>query len=153
MRLTKFSDYALRVLLLAASQREKNITVEETAKAFDISHGHLKKVVRLLSNHGYLNAERGRSGGYHLAREPDQINLGQVLRLTEPDFSIVECYMPDNACGITPFCKLPVVLDEALRAFMAVFDAHTLADVQMNPGHFESLVAQDAPLTLRAAAG
>lgn len=136
MRLTKFSDYALRVLLLAASRPGQNVKISETAEQFDISAAHLKKVVRLLSNEGILLATRGKSGGYQLAIPPKDINLGRVIRLTEPDFGLVECFLPGNTCGITRRCKLPGVLNEAIYAFVKVLDRYSLEDVQIEARHF-----------------
>jgi len=143
MRLTKFTDYALRVLLLAASRPGRNVTIEETAARFAISAAHLKKVVRLLSNEGVLQATRGKTGGFRLARPPAEINLGTVLRLTEPDFGMVECFLPKNGCVLTQPCKLPRVVNEALFAFVSVFDAYSLADIQVGAEAF--LVAPPDP--------
>ena len=136
MRLTKFSDYALRVLLLAASRPGRNVTIEETARQFGVSAAHLKKVVRLLSSEEFLRATRGKSGGYQLGKPPEEISLGAVIRLTEPDFGLVECFLPDNACCITRRCKLPRVVNEALQAFVEVFDGYTLADIQIDARFF-----------------
>lgn len=137
MRLTKFSDYALRILLLAASRPGDKVTIKESAKQFGISAAHLKTVVRLLAANGILRAERGRRGGFTLAKPPDQINLGHVLCLTEPDFGLVECFLPQNTCTITRLCKLPKVLNEAVSAFIEVLEGYTLADVQIEPWPFE----------------
>jgi len=136
MRLTKFSDYALRVLLLAASRPDQNVKISEAAQTFDISSAHLKKVVRLLSNQGILKATRGKSGGFQLAKPPEDINLGQVIRITEPDFGLVECFLSGNTCGITRCCKLPTIINEALHAFVNVLDRCTLADIQIDARHF-----------------
>jgi Rrf2 family transcriptional regulator, nitric oxide-sensitive transcriptional repressor len=139
MRLTKFSDYALRVLLFAASVDDRRlVTIEETAAVYGISRAHLKKVVRLLIQEGYLQGMRGRTGGFRLGMPPARINLGALVRLTEPDFGLVECFQPDNACRITRQCRLPRLLNEALAAMLAVFDAHTLADILVDPRHFAS---------------
>ena len=137
MRLTKFSDYALRVLLFAASVDDgRLVTIEETAALYGISRAHLKKVVRLLIHEGYLDGLRGRTGGFRLALPPERINLGAVLRRTEPDFCMVECFSAENACRITRQCRLPVLINEALAALIAVFDAHTLADILVDQRHF-----------------
>jgi Rrf2 family nitric oxide-sensitive transcriptional repressor len=151
MRLTKFSDYSLRVLLLAASRPGKNVTIDETAKQFNISAAHLKKIVRLLSNKGILRATRGKSGGYQLGKPPEEINLGQVIRMTEPDFGMVECFLPGNTCGITRDCKLPGVINEAVYAFVEVFDRYTLADIQIDARYFtgEPLDPSDSKLYKR----
>jgi len=133
MRLTRFTDLALRVLLLAASDNGRLITIEETAEALAVSRAHLKKVVLLLAREGYLESRRGRSGGFALARAPAEINLGALVRRTEPDFALVECYLPDHACNLLHACALPPVLGKATRAFLDVLDAHSLEDVRRGP--------------------
>lgn len=134
MRLTKFTDYSLRVLILAASERERNVTITQAADLFGISAPHLKKVVRTLSKAGFIVGTRGRSGGFSLARPPEEINLGAVIRTTEPDFAMVECFRSDGICSISPICKLPNLIDQALAAMMNVFDGLTLADIALSHG-------------------
>lgn len=137
MRLTKFTDYSLRVLLYAATLEDGQLTtIEETSKVYAISRAHLKKVVLHLIHEGFLEGVRGRSGGFRLALSADQINLGQVLRKTEPDFGLAECFLPDNACKITRPCRLPTVMNKALSNFLATFDDYTLADMLVGPRHF-----------------
>ncbi|MBN9007534.1 MAG: Rrf2 family transcriptional regulator [Rhizobiales bacterium] len=136
MRLTNFSDYALRVLMYAATHKDRLITIEETAEVYDISRTHLMKVANQLTRAGYLKAVRGRSGGLALAKRPERINLGDVLRITEPDFALVECFTKDNRCVITPRCRLRGVLHEALAAFTGTLDRYTLADLILRPKDF-----------------
>ena len=136
MRLTHFSDYALRVLMYAAVRGENLITIEETAKLYGISRAHLMKVANQLTRAGYLKAIRGRSGGLALAKRPDSIRLGDVLRATEPDFALVECFTADNRCLITPRCRLRGALHEALAAFVGTLDGYTLADLILSPKDF-----------------
>ena len=136
MRLTKFTDFAMRVLIFAAAHPDDRMTIEDTAAHFEISQAHVKKVVLTLSRGGFLRGMRGRAGGFALARPPEDINLGEVLRLTEPDFGLFECFMTGNACVISRPCRLPTVAHEALMAFLAVFDRHTLADAQVRPEYF-----------------
>ena len=139
MRLTMMSDYALRVLLFAAAHPERLVTIDETQEIYGISRGHLMKIVGTLASEGILRSQRGRSGGFTLGQPPEQIRLGDVVRLTEPDFEMVECFSPDNACAITPFCGLPRVVTEALAAFMAVIDRYTLADLIIRPQDFGTI--------------
>ncbi|GGK51544.1 RrF2 family transcriptional regulator [Salinarimonas ramus] len=139
MRLTMMSDYALRVLLFAAAHPERLVTIDETQEIYGISRGHLMKIVGSLAGAGILRSQRGRTGGFTLGRPPAEIRLGDVLRLTEPDFEMVECFAPTNACAITPFCRLPRIVAEALDAFMAVMDRHTLADVVLRPKDFGAI--------------
>lgn len=136
MRLTNFSDYALRVLMLAAARGDRLITIEETAGVYGISRAHLMKVVNQLARAGFLKAVRGRSGGLTLARAPGEINLGDVLRATEPDFALVECFATGTNCMLTPRCRLRGVLHEALSAFMLTVERYTLADLVLSPEDF-----------------
>jgi Rrf2 family nitric oxide-sensitive transcriptional repressor len=129
MRLTLFSDYALRVLMYAAAAGNRLVTIEETARSYDISRAHLMKVVNNLTRTGYIKGVRGRSGGFTLAKRPEDINLGDIVRATEPDFALVECFAAGNRCMITKSCRLPQVLNEALSSFIATLDRYTLADI------------------------
>ena len=136
MRLTNFSDYALRVLLFAGACSDRLITIEETAAVYGISRAHLMKVVNQLTRAGFLKAVRGRSGGLTLGMRPNRIRLGEVLRATEPDFALVECFEPGGACLITPRCRMRGPLREAVNAFIGTLDRYTLADVILRPRDF-----------------
>lgn len=130
MRLTSFTDYSLRVLLYAALHEDRRVTVAEISQAYGISHHHLVKVAQLLAREAFLDAERGRKGGLKLARASDRIHVGAVVRATEPDFQIVECFDPQtNTCVIAPACDLKRALGEAQREFLRVLDGYTLADL------------------------
>lgn len=133
MRLTNFSDYALRLLIYAASHSPRLVTIEETSRVFAISRGHLMKVANQLTRADYLKAVRGRSGGLTLARPASEIRLGDVLGVTEPDFAISECFATGNQCIITPACRLRGVLGEALGAFIGTLDRYTVADLVLDP--------------------
>lgn len=139
MQLTMFSDLALRVLMFAHAAGDRLVTIDEIAHAFRISRTHLTKVVNALTRAGYLTAVRGRSGGLRLARPPDQIVLGDVVRTTEPDFALVECFATGNQCVITNRCQLQNVLEEALQAFFAVLDRNTLASISLKSTDFRTL--------------
>jgi Rrf2 family transcriptional regulator, nitric oxide-sensitive transcriptional repressor len=139
MRLTTFSDYALRLLMYAAASGDRLITIEEACQTYNISRGHLMKVANLLTREGYLKAIRGRSGGLALARRPKDIRLGDVVRTTESDFALVECFATGNQCIITRCCALPDVLNEALNAFIQTLDRYTLEDLLLKPKDFISV--------------
>lgn len=141
MRLTQFSDYALRMLMYAAAQPGRLITIDETAQAFGISRNHLMKVANLLTRNGYLQAVRGRNGGLSLAQPPQRIGLGALLRVTEPDFTLVECF-GGGACSITPACRLRGELRRALAAFLAHMDTCTLEDLLLPPRAFAPIAAK-----------
>lgn len=136
MRLTSFSDFAFRVLLFAAARPDRLITIDEIAKVFDVSRAHLTKVVNTLTQSGYLKAYRGRSGGLALGKAPGKINLGDVLRVTEPDFALVECMREDNQCVLTRTCKLRGPMERALTAFHAELGRHTLSDIMLSEVDF-----------------
>ncbi len=136
MRLTTFSDYALRLLMYAAANDERLITIDEASQVYGVSRAHLMKVANMLTRAGFLTAVRGRSGGLELAREPADIRLGDVVRASEPDFALVECFATGNQCIITRCCRMPDVLNEALNAFVKTLDKYTLADVMLRPRDF-----------------
>lgn len=142
MRLTRFSDYALRVLIYAHAADERLVTIEEMAASYRISRAHLMKVVNTLTSNGYLTAVRGRSGGLKLARPADEIRLGDVVRATEPDFALAECFATGNQCVLTDCCRLARVLDESLKAFLATLDKYTLASIAMKPKDFRKVAAR-----------
>lgn len=131
VRLTVYTDYSLRTLMyLGVRGRENLVTIQEIANAYQISKNHLMKVTHDLGKHGYIETIRGRGGGIRLALEPEQINIGDVVRKTEDDFHLVECFNPEgNLCKISPECRLKFALNEALKAYLAVLDTYTLADV------------------------
>lgn len=125
MRLTRYTDYALRVLLYLGAQPDRVCSIAEIARAYDISQNHLMKVAHDLGKAGYVEGVRGRSGGIRLAKPANRINVGAVVRHTEEGFDLADC----GTCVIAPACGLTGVLAEALTAFMAVLDRYTLADL------------------------
>ena len=135
MNLTLHADYSLRILLYLTEHRDRPVSTQEISEAYGISRNHLVRVAQTLQAHSFVNASVGRSGGLTLARHPAEINMGEVVRKTEPSFRIVECFQLDtNTCRITPICKLRGVLSDALKAFIQVLDAYTLADVARMEG-------------------
>jgi Rrf2 family nitric oxide-sensitive transcriptional repressor len=136
MRLTNFSDYALRMLMYAATSESRLFTIDDVARTFGISKTHLNKVTNTLTRSGYLKAVRGRSGGLMLGRDPGSIRIGDVIRLTEPDFDLVECFASGNQCLLTRCCKLPGMLGAAMASFLKTLDGYTLADITLAPQDF-----------------
>lgn len=125
MRLTRYTDYALRVLIYAGARPERLCSIAEIAGAYGISQNHLMKVVNDLVNAGYLRGVRGRNGGIALSRAPEEINVGAVVRHAEDGFELVDC----ESCIIAPACGLTGVLGKALSAFLNVLDGYSLADL------------------------
>lgn len=132
MQLTRFTDYAFRVLMYAEAAGNELVTIDEITRAYGISRAHLMKVVNSLTRGGILTAVRGRSGGLRLARPASEISLGEVVRLTEPDFALVECFKPNSPCAITPSCKLNHILDRSFNKFLSDLDRHSLADIAID---------------------
>lgn len=140
MQLTKFSDYALRVLMYVHAAGDRLVTIEEMAGSYRISRAHLMKVVNALTREGYLTAVRGRSGGLKLALAPEDIRLGDVVLATEPDFALVECFSATSQCVIGGCCRLPSVMDEALQAFIGTLNRYTLASIKLRPKDFKAVL-------------
>lgn len=133
MRLTYHTDYALRVLIHLAVNSGKPTRVADVADSYGISRNHLLKVALRLGRLGYVRTLRGRSGGIALARDPEEINLGAVVRGMEDDFCLVQCMQKEGGiCAISPSCRLKSVMRKALEAFLSVFDSYSLADISAN---------------------
>lgn len=137
MRLTRYTDYAMRVLLYLGARPEALCSISEVSRAYGISQNHLMKVVNDLARAGYVASVRGRFGGIRLGRPAGEINVGAVVRHTEDGFDLVDC----GGCVIAPACGLTGALDEALAAFMRVLDGYTLADLLARRGDMSRLFA------------
>jgi Rrf2 family nitric oxide-sensitive transcriptional repressor len=129
MRLTTYTDYTLRVLIRLSVRSHHLTTIADIAESYGISENHLTKVVHQLGVAGYIETVRGRNGGIRLLKEPREINVGEIVRRTEPDFDLVPCFNTSGACVIEPACMLKDSLDQARGAFLAVLDRYTLADL------------------------
>jgi Rrf2 family transcriptional regulator, nitric oxide-sensitive transcriptional repressor len=129
MRLTVFSDYTLRTLIYLALRPDSWCTIDEIAGAYGISVNHLTKVVHQAAQAGEVQTLRGQRGGLRLARPPEAINIGSVLRRTEPGWDIAPCFGSGATCAIQPICVLQGALGDALAAFLFVLDQKTLADL------------------------
>lgn len=141
MRLTVYTDYSLRLLIYAALRADGLITINEVAEAYGISRNHLTKVVHQLGLAGYLETVRGKGGGLRLARRPESIRIGDVIRQTEPDAALTPCFKPIEAhCAIFPGCLLKGALQEAREAFFRVLDSYTLADLAAPGARLRSML-------------
>ena len=134
MQLRAYSDYSIRVLMFAALRSPGRVTVDEVAEAFSISRHHLVKIVHDLGCRGYLDTHRGVGGGFTLARPPQKIRLGDIVRWGEETETVIGCADKNHRqCRLFPACRLKGVLDEAAAAFFSVLDAYTLADLVTQP--------------------
>ena len=139
--MTQFSNFAIRILMYTALRGERPSAVPEMARAYGISYDHLKKAAAKLCRLGYLETVRGRAGGFRLVKDPDTIRIGEVIRQTEGDVILVECFDPStNTCPLLAACQLRVALQEALAAFFAVLDGYTLADLIRRPDQLSPLL-------------
>ncbi len=125
MKLTRYTDYAIRVMIYLGSHDAKICSIKEIADAYDISQNHLMKVVQDLAKSGFVESIRGRNGGIRLGQPPSSINLGHLLRHTEGLDDILEC----SVCPINTGCGMPSILHEATAAFLEVFDRYSVADM------------------------
>lgn len=133
MKLTSYTNYALRSLQLAALQSPERVRIEDVVQVHGLARAHVSKVVHELGRAELLLTHRGRGGGFELARPADTIVIGDVVRLTEGRLDIVECFNPEtNTCPLMGACKLSRALQQATAAFMEVLDDLTLADISSN---------------------
>ncbi|WP_340264060.1 RrF2 family transcriptional regulator [Sphingobium mellinum] len=137
MQLTRHTDYALRVLIHLAVSPTNRATIGEIADAYGLSRNHLMKVVHQLGQGGFLDTQRGRNGGFSLARSPDHVTVGAVIRHTEPDMNLADC----GNCLLRPACGLSGILKAATAAFLAVLDRHSLADAARDKAGLAALIA------------
>ncbi len=139
MQLTRFTDYALRSLMYLGLHRDRTVTIAEIAQTFRISQNHLMKIVNQLARQGYIETVRGKGGGMRLAHEPEAINIGALVRDTEDNMDVAECFNAANqACPLLPACKLKSVLHEASNSFLASLDRHRLSDLLPPPNSAKS---------------
>jgi Rrf2 family transcriptional regulator, nitric oxide-sensitive transcriptional repressor len=142
VRLTVYTDYALRLLMYLALKDDGLATIAEVADSYGISKNHLMKVAHQLSVGGYVATVRGRGGGLRLAKPAENIGLGQVVRRTEPDIALVPCFKPiDAPCAIRSCCALRRALDKARVAFIDVLDGYTIGDLVRSRTPLRALLA------------
>jgi Rrf2 family nitric oxide-sensitive transcriptional repressor len=141
MRMTLQTDYALRMLIYLAIHDPASSTVHDVAESYGISRNHLLKIVLKLRDMGLVATARGRSGGIHLAVQPEKINIGMVVRDLGDEFPVVECMKAGgDACVLSPVCRLKGVVREALGAYLSVFDKYSLADLVANRAELASVL-------------
>lgn len=135
MKLTRYTDYALRVMIHLATRGDDLASIRQIAATYGISQNHLMKIVQDLGHAGFIQTIRGRNGGLRLARPADQITLGALVRHTEGNCALIDC----AGCLIAPACDLPAVFAEAMEAFLAVLDRYLLADIVTRPDQLRQL--------------
>ncbi|MCC3862246.1 RrF2 family transcriptional regulator [Pseudemcibacter aquimaris] len=130
MRLTSFTDYSVRVLTYVAKKNGELASIREVSEVYGISSNHLMKVIHHLGKGDYLETIRGKNGGFRLAKEPKDINIGELIKYTEEDMTLVECLgNKEGRCLLQEECNFSNVMQEALDAFMGTINKYTLADL------------------------
>lgn len=142
MRLTRYTDYSLRVLIHLALNDDRLCSIGEIARTYDVSHNHLMKVVNALAHDGFIETVRGRAGGMRLARPAEKISVGEVVRRTEEGFQLADC----SGCTLSPACGLTGVLAKGMQAMMAVFDSYTIADLLTDRDAMRRLMNRQSPI-------
>ena len=144
MKLTRFTDYSLRVLIYLGLKDDGRVTIREISEAYGISRNHLMKVVSLLTRMGYLDARRGPGGGIALAKPANEIIVANVVRDMEDDLNLVECFCKDGTCIIKPVCELKSVLTKALMAYLETLENYTLSDLLQPEGELSQVLGMTA---------
>ncbi|MDX2287855.1 MAG: Rrf2 family transcriptional regulator [Hyphomicrobiaceae bacterium] len=151
MRLTSFSNYALRTLMFAALKGDRLSTTDEISRAYRFPRPNVVKCVHLLGQWGYLENVRGRGGGFRLARPASEIIVGEVVRRTESRLDILECFSPEtNTCPLIEICALKVTFTKALQAFLRTLDQVSIADVTTRQALLAAKLGIERPTVARA---
>ncbi|MCF8155137.1 MAG: Rrf2 family transcriptional regulator [Rhodoferax sp.] len=151
MRLTTYTDYALRTLMYLAVNRDRLVTIQDIASLHSISKNHLTKVVHHLGQIGLVTTIRGRNGGLRLGSEPAAINIGEVVRQTETDFHMAECFQRENnRCVYASDCVLEDALGAATAAYLRVLDGVTLEKLVVKTSAGLDGGKSSEPVTFRA---
>ena len=141
MKLTRHTDYALRILMYTAIQpQERFISIQEVTDVYNLSRNHVMKIIQRLGQEGCLTTQRGKGGGFRIGCPISEINLGAVVRMMESTMVLIDCEEP--ICRLSSNCRLKKVLADAMTAFLAVLDQYTLADLIENKNELSVLLAR-----------
>jgi Rrf2 family nitric oxide-sensitive transcriptional repressor len=152
MQVTQFTDYAIRTLIYLGGQGDRRSTVDEIATHMKVSASHLTKVVHRLGRLGVVETLRGRRGGLRLHRAPADVSLGWLFRQTEDNLALADCFQASGCdCPLAGNCRMTGILQEALKAFLAVLDRHTLSELLLDPNLLRGVIAIDHPVAVAAA--
>jgi len=147
VKLTSYTNYALRSLQLAALNAPSLVRIDDVVKIHGLAKPHVRKIIHVLGRADLLVTHRGRSGGFQLARAANTIVVGDVVRLTEGPLDVVECFNPKtNTCPLIGVCKLSRAMQQATDAFMSVLDDLTIADIASNKAQLLNRIAPLHPL-------
>ena len=145
MRLTKQTNYAIRILMYCAANKGNISQVADIADAYGLSREFLFKILQPLTRNGYIETIRGRNGGIRLARDAADVTLSEIVRLIEDNFEMAECFRGEAInCPLVDSCQLNSALREALNAFFAVLDTYTIEDLAVNRFQIHKLLGIEA---------
>ena len=146
MRLTRYTDYSLRVLIHLALHEDRICSIGEISRTYDVSQNHMMKVVNALAHDGFVETLRGRAGGMRLARPAKEITVGEVVRRTEEGFQLAE----GSGCALSPACGLTGVLQKGVQAMLAVFDSYTIAELLTDKATMLRMASGQSPIGIGA---
>ncbi|MGL4338303.1 MAG: RrF2 family transcriptional regulator [Turicibacter sp.] len=129
MQLSKFTDYSFRILIFLGQNQKELYTIEQLSTFHNLSKDHVKKITQKLAHAGYINSTKGRNGGICLGMSPENINLGDVIQLTEDNLMLVNCFQTNCVCTLKPNCKLKKIIHDSLTSFIETYSRYTLADI------------------------
>lgn len=130
MYLSKFTDYSFRILMYLGNHPNKLSTVDELSSILGLSTHHTKKIVYKLSKNNYISSSKGRNGGIKLGMNPKDINLGELIKITEDNLNVLECFsLENNTCSLNNSCKLKPIINDALDSFILKLSNYTLEDI------------------------
>lgn len=145
MRLTTRTNLALRTLMFCAVNQEKLVRKQDAAQAINASENHLAQVINKLGQDGFITTLRGRHGGFHLARDPSCISVGEVFRAFESGLPFMECFSTANTCPLKEHCVMRPHLSRAVESFYSALDDLYLAElVHCNAG-LEAILSVEGP--------
>ena len=153
LRLTNYTDFTLRTLIYLALATDRLATIAEISEHYGISEAHLNKVVHQLGIAGDIETVRGKGGGLRLARPPEVIHVGEVVRRCEPDLELVPCFGEGDICAIQPDCVLQKAMQGALAAFLQELNRYTLADLIAPRRRLAALLGLRLPVQPKQVAG
>ncbi len=149
MRLTKQTNYAVRILMYCAANAGSLSHMPEIASAYDLSESFLFKILKPISDHGFIESVRGRNGGIRLAKPASDITLLDVVRITEDNFNMADCFEGGPvSCPLVKSCELNLAWSEALTAFFDVLDKYTIEDLIKPSLNINALLGIDEPTIL-----
>lgn len=131
MRLTKQTNYAIRILMYCDTNQGKLSQISEIAKAYNVSENFLFKILQSLVRANFVKTVRGRNGGIYLTKPAQEISVAEVIKVTEDNFAMAECFENEAAeCPLLDSCGLNAAFNKALRAFFTVLEQTTIAQLQ-----------------------